>query len=65
MTQKIYYVEERSTFGEYRPALYHGDKPSEKRAEGAVRRFRGSPVPVAPEDANKPLRAIQRLYGEC
>ncbi|OAN71530.1 hypothetical protein A8B82_04410 [Sulfitobacter sp. EhC04] len=42
----LWFVEERNPFGQWSPATYHGEKPTEKQIGGRRREFRRDPREV-------------------
>lgn len=42
----VWFVEERNPFGQWSPARYEGEKPTQKRVGGRHRVFRADPRPV-------------------
>ena len=60
---KQWFVEERGFDGTYRPTIYHGDKPTEKRASGNRVKFRAEPKEVLHCHHNLTLGQLSEHYG--
>lgn len=60
---KQWFVEERGFDGTYRPTVYHGDKPTEKRASGHRVKFQADPKEVHRGHEGNSLDQKAESYG--
>lgn len=58
-----WFVEERTFSGGWTPAIYHGDKPTEKRTGGHRVKFREDPQKMPDYFDHLTLREAAEVYG--
>lgn len=59
----LWFVEERNPFGQWSPATYCGDQPTEKPTGGRRREFRNPPQKVAPGHCDLTLPQLFEVYS--
>lgn len=58
-----WFVEEMTPRGTWTPVLYHGDRPTKRRADGATRRFRREPRKLPAHLRGEKLEHIAKLMA--